>query len=73
MTRTSTKAEFPGATGAPLAALLELPDGAPRGYAVFAHCFTCGMDNVAAPRISRALTGRVQAAAQEGLPLVVPA
>jgi putative redox protein len=56
MTRTSRKVEFPGATGAPLAARLELPDGTPRAYAVFAHCFTCGKDNLAASRISRALT-----------------
>src|SRR5690606_16928001 len=34
----------------------ELPDsGQPRAYALFAHCFTCGKDVVAATRIARAL------------------
>lgn len=56
MTRTTRRVEFPGAQGAPLAARLELPDGTPRAFAVFAHCFTCGKDNLAASRISRALT-----------------
>ena len=37
--------EFPGATGATLSARLDLPDeGAPRAYALFAHCFTCSKD-----------------------------
>jgi putative redox protein len=39
-----------------LAACLELPDGAPRGFALFAHCFTCSKVAAAATRISRALT-----------------
>ncbi|MBU1251536.1 MAG: bifunctional alpha/beta hydrolase/OsmC family protein [Actinobacteria bacterium] len=34
-----------------------MPQGEPRGYAVFAHCFTCSKDSTAASRISRALTG----------------
>ncbi|WP_236796139.1 S9 family peptidase [Amycolatopsis sp. GM8] len=54
---TSTKIEFPGSQGAPLAARLELPEGEIRAYALFAHCFTCGKDVVAATRIARALTG----------------
>jgi putative redox protein len=51
------KVEFTGSTGATLAARLELPVGTPRGYAVFAHCFTCSKDSKAASRIARALTG----------------
>jgi putative redox protein len=47
---------FPGSRGAPLAATLELPEGTPTAYAVFAHCFTCGKDGHAASRISKALT-----------------
>jgi uncharacterized OsmC-like protein/alpha-beta hydrolase superfamily lysophospholipase len=52
----STRIEFPGSQGAPLAARLDLPDGPPRAYALFAHCFTCNKDVVAAARIARALT-----------------
>jgi putative redox protein len=50
------KVEFPGSTGAILAARLELPESEPRAYAVFAHCFTCSKDSRAASRIARALT-----------------
>ena len=34
---------------------LDRPAGQARGWALFAHCFTCGKDNLAATRISRAL------------------
>lgn len=34
---------------------LDRPDGQVRAWALFAHCFTCGKDNLAATRISRAL------------------
>lgn len=50
------RVEFPGSQGVALAGRLELPTGEPRAYALFAHCFTCGKDAVAATRISRALT-----------------
>jgi putative redox protein len=42
-----------------LAARLDLPipPGKPRAYALFAHCFTCSKDSLAATRISQALTG----------------
>ena len=54
---TSLKVTFPGGGGAVLAARLELPAGtAPRAYAIFAHCFTCGKDGFAASRTARALT-----------------
>ena len=48
--------QFPGAAGHMLAAALDLPDGAVHAYALFAHCFTCGKDVLAARRISAALT-----------------
>ncbi|MGI9392866.1 MAG: alpha/beta hydrolase family protein [Parvibaculales bacterium] len=38
-----------------LAAKLELPEGAPRAFALFAHCFTCSKDVFAASRIAQAL------------------
>ncbi|MBE1274957.1 bifunctional alpha/beta hydrolase/OsmC family protein [Enterovibrio baiacu] len=41
--------------GLELAGLLETPEQNVRGYALFAHCFTCGKDVAAASRISRAL------------------
>lgn len=48
--------DFPNAHGEKLAALLNLPDGEPLAYALFAHCFTCGKDNRAARRIAERLT-----------------
>jgi putative redox protein len=47
---------FPNANGELLAARLNLPDAEPSGYALFAHCFTCGKDNLAAKRIAETLT-----------------
>lgn len=52
----SERFDFPGATGASLAARLDLPDTPPAACAVFAHCFTCGKDVKAAARIAQALT-----------------
>lgn len=49
---------FPGADGQELAASLTVPDGIPRAWALFAHCFTCGKDSLAAARIAGALAGR---------------
>jgi len=51
----SQKVEFPGSQGGRLAARLELPDGPPRAYALFAHCFTCSKDVFAAARIAGGL------------------
>jgi len=48
--------DFPNARGQNLAALLDRPEGEPRAYALFAHCFTCGKDIHAAKRIAEALT-----------------
>ena len=47
--------EFPNAKGHRLAALLDWPIGKPTAFALFAHCFTCGKDNLAAKRISERL------------------
>ncbi|MBV9077577.1 MAG: OsmC family protein [Methylobacteriaceae bacterium] len=49
---------FPGSQGAALAARLDLPDGPPVAVALFAHCFACGKDVLAASRISAALVAR---------------
>src|SRR5688572_16088376 len=49
---------FPGSFGTALAARLDLPPGKPAAFALFAHCFTCSKDTLAASRISAALTGR---------------
>lgn len=51
----SQKVSFTGAQGDELAALLDLPAGPVRAYAIFAHCFTCSKDVFAAARISGAL------------------
>ena len=53
---TSEKVEFPGSGGALLAGALDQPEGTPRGYALFAHCFTCSKDVHAASRIAGRLT-----------------
>jgi len=50
--------QFTGEGGHQLAAALELPDGEPAAYALFARCFTCGKDTLAAKRISVALAAR---------------
>lgn len=53
---TRSKVEFTNSQNQKLAGLLELPkQGNPRAMALFAHCFTCGKDIVAASRIGRAL------------------
>ncbi|HEY7884928.1 MAG TPA: bifunctional alpha/beta hydrolase/OsmC family protein [Cellvibrionaceae bacterium] len=50
------KVEFANRNGHTLAGALELPDsGQPQAFALFAHCFTCGKDVVAATRIARTL------------------
>jgi putative redox protein len=47
--------DFPSADGHLLSARLEVPEGPARATAIFAHCFTCGKDVVAAARIAHAL------------------
>ena len=46
---------FPGAGGEMLAARLDVPATTPRAYALFAHCFTCSKESLAATHISNAL------------------
>lgn len=46
------KLTFEGASGAQLAARLDLPEGPHLATALFAHCFTCGKDIAAARRIA---------------------
>jgi putative redox protein len=58
MTRTSTSVSFPGSAGDDLAARLDLPDGEPVAFALFAHCFSCSKDIAAASRISRGLVAQ---------------
>jgi uncharacterized OsmC-like protein/pimeloyl-ACP methyl ester carboxylesterase len=47
--------QFAGSDGQQLAAALDTPEGQIRAYALFAHCFTCGKDVLAAKRIAVAL------------------
>jgi putative redox protein len=48
-------ATFEGSAGTELAARLDLPAGPVRGFALFAHCFTCTKDILAAKRIAAGL------------------
>jgi len=46
--------DFPGPHGN-LSAKLDAPDGPPRAYGIFAHCFTCSKDVLATTHIARGL------------------
>lgn len=46
---------FDSSDGRCVEGTLEPPATTPRGWAIFAHCFTCGKNSLAAVRISRAL------------------
>src|SRR3954454_9414712 len=50
--------QFRGQGGHQLAASLDLPEREPLAYALFAHCFTCGKDVLAARRIASTLAAR---------------
>lgn len=50
--------QFTGSEGHQLAAALDTPDGAISAYALFAHCFTCGKDVLAASRIALSLAAK---------------
>ncbi len=52
------KFQFEGEGGHQLAAALDLPEGEVVAYALFAHCFTCGKDVLAARRIAVALMAK---------------
>jgi len=56
MQPTTSRASFPGHSGANLAARLDMPNGKVRAFALFAHCFTCSKDLVAARRIAADLS-----------------
>lgn len=53
----AVRRSFPGSSGTPLAGRLDVPDAQPQAFALFAHCFTCSKDVLAASRIAQALTG----------------
>lgn len=46
---------FKGASGQTLDARLDMPEGGARHFALFAHCFSCSKETLAAARISLAL------------------
>jgi len=50
--------QFTGSEGNQLAAALDLPEQEPLAYALFAHCFTCGKDVLAAKRIAVVLAAK---------------
>jgi uncharacterized OsmC-like protein/fermentation-respiration switch protein FrsA (DUF1100 family) len=52
----TTMFDFEGSGGHRLSGRLEAPETTPRGWAIFAHCFTCGKDSLAASRLARALS-----------------
>src|SRR6267143_5915630 len=54
----SERFQFQGSEGHQLAAALDLPEQEPEAYALFAHCFTCGKDVLAARRIAAALAAK---------------
>lgn len=54
----SEKIKFKNSQGQHLAALLELPDEKPLGYAIFAHCFTCNKNLTAVRNIGKALNSK---------------
>ena len=52
----SEKILFEGADGDQLAGRLDLPGGSPQAYALWAHCFSCTKDILAASRVAKGLT-----------------
>ena len=57
MAATNERFTFTGSHGEELAARLDLPIGKPKACALFAHCFTCSKDVLAASRIADEMTG----------------
>nr|WP_314543357.1 alpha/beta fold hydrolase [uncultured Massilia sp.] len=49
--------DFPGPHGK-ISAKLDAPDGTPHAYGIFAHCFTCSKDVLAATRIAQGLAAQ---------------
>lgn len=58
MASKTQRVSFPGGMEAELAARLDLPPGPVRAYALFAHCFTCSKDILAAKRIAEELSAK---------------
>ncbi|MEO6570066.1 MAG: alpha/beta fold hydrolase [Ilumatobacteraceae bacterium] len=58
MARRPDRVTFTGSRGTPLAGRLDLPAGPPRALALFAHCFTCSKDGLAAGRIAAELNAQ---------------
>ena len=56
MANPNVRVAFTGSDGHELAARLDLPQGPIRAIALFAHCFTCTKDILAAKRIAAGLT-----------------
>src|SRR6201981_3157648 len=54
----SERFQFEGEGSHHLAAPLDLPEQEPEAYALFAHCFTCGKDVLAARRIAVTLAAK---------------
>lgn len=52
----SERFDFQNSSGQTLSGKLELPDGPAKAFAIFAHCFTCSKNVLAATRIPRSLT-----------------
>ncbi|HEV2747036.1 MAG TPA: bifunctional alpha/beta hydrolase/OsmC family protein [Allosphingosinicella sp.] len=50
--------DFTGESGQRLAGRLDLPEGPVAAHVLFAHCFTCSKNSIAAVRVARALTSR---------------
>ena len=50
--------DFTGAAGQQLSGALDLPEGPPTSYALFAHCFTCTKQSLAAVRLGETLAAR---------------
>jgi uncharacterized OsmC-like protein/pimeloyl-ACP methyl ester carboxylesterase len=48
--------DFIGESGQTLSGRLDLPEGPVSAYALFAHCFTCTKNSLAAARVAKALT-----------------
>jgi uncharacterized OsmC-like protein/fermentation-respiration switch protein FrsA (DUF1100 family) len=55
---TTERFQFTGEGGHRLAAALDMPEREPTAYALFAHCFTCGKDVLAARRIAVTLAAK---------------
>jgi hypothetical protein len=54
----SQEVRFRGSAGEELSARLDFPDGRTTEFVLFAHCFTCSKDFIAARRIASGLVAR---------------